>query len=158
MAISMMVANAIIRVLIRMKHSNKLLIVILMSIIFLGYYLLKITDPYTPYKKTITAIGETFTRISIYAETTHKIPYSFDVLPIRNGYSNRIIDAWGRTLLLKIENDNIMSLVSYGKDGVPGGDGDDADIIISYWLKRPDGSLWIGDRLWIVKAEIKHHN
>jgi len=51
-----------------------------------------------------------------------------------------------------------MTLTSYGKDGKPGGEGEDSDISESHWLRREDGSLWVGDEMWVVESEIKEEN
>jgi hypothetical protein len=107
----------------------------------------------TPQEHTHTAIGETFVRIYLYGNKYHKIPRSFDVLPVRDGYVNRTTDGWGREIIMKIDN-NKITLMSLGKDGVPGGNGENTDVSKSYWLNKPDGALWIDDKDWIVDAEI----
>jgi len=112
-------------------------------------------DRITPVEMTDTAIGETFYRIHIYAQENGKIPTSLDSLPKREGYINRTTDGWDRPLEYRVRPDGIITLTSYGRDGVPGGDGDDADISVSYRTKRADGSFWAASDLWIVEAEVK---
>jgi hypothetical protein len=111
-------------------------------------------DVIPPDAMTITAIGETFVRINLYAETNRSIPLSLDVLPKREGYANRTTDGWGRPLVYKVAADGVITLTSFGADGQPGGEGPDADLSQSYRCRRPEGSLWVGSPMWIVEAEI----
>ena len=108
----------------------------------------------SPTEMTHTAMTETFVRVQMYAKEHSKIPYSFDVLPIRNGYINKTTDGWGRVFILEIKDDKIMTITSYGKDGKPGGHEENSDISRSHWLRNPDGSLWVGKELWGVRSEI----
>lgn len=108
----------------------------------------------TPVEMTHTAIGETFYRVHLYGKQHHKIPRSFDVLPVREGYANQTTDGWDRKLILEIKEGKVITITSYGKDGKPGGKGEDADISESHWLKKKEGSLWVGDEMWIVESKI----
>jgi general secretion pathway protein G len=109
----------------------------------------------TAVDSTTSAMGETFVRIDLYAKAHGTIPASLDVLPNRDGYTNRTTDGWGRPLIYSIGNDGLLTLTSYGKDGKPGGEGADADIVKSYYSKRADGSLWVGSEMWLVEAEVR---
>jgi hypothetical protein len=108
--------------------------------------------PITPVEMTHSAITETFVRINIYARKYGAIPPSVDALPIREGYANSTTDGWGRRPEYRVAPDGTITLTSHGRDGRPGGTGDDADISVSYRTKRPDGSLWAGSDLWIVEG------
>lgn len=112
-------------------------------------------DRITPVEMTHTAMIETFVRISLYAETNKALPPSLEVLPKREGYANRTTDGWKRTLEYSVSGDGVITLRSLGKDGRPGGDGENADISQSYLSKRPDGSLWVGSPMWTAEAEVK---
>ena len=68
---------------------------------------------------------------------------------------NRTTDGWNRPLQYRVAQDGIITLTSLGADGKPGGDGEDADISVSYRSKRPNGSLWVGSPMWLVEAEVK---
>jgi len=111
-------------------------------------------DRRTSVEATQTAMGETFARITLYCETNKSIPRSLDILPRRVGYANKTTDGWNRPLQYDLSQDGIITLRSYGADGKPGGDGENADISLSYHSKRPDGSLWVGSPMWIVEGEI----
>jgi hypothetical protein len=113
------------------------------------------TDKITPVEMTRTAMTETLVRINIYAETNKAIPSSLDVLPKRDGYMNRTTDGWNRPLQYRVAQDGIITLTSLGADGKLGGNGEDADISVSYLSKRPDGSLWVGSAMWLVEAKVK---
>ena len=104
---------------------------------------------------TVSAMVETFVRISLYARQNNAIPPSLAVLPTRTGYANRTTDGWRRPLKYEITPDGIVSLKSLGKDGRPAGTGDDADISRAYHARRSDGTLWATSEMWIVEAEIR---
>lgn len=94
---------------------------------------------------TDTAITETRVRIDMYMTANGKHPKDLSVLPIRQGYVNRTTDGWGRNLIYDVDNEGIISLISLGRDGKPGGEGDDADIGRYYRTRNKDGSLSIDD-------------
>jgi hypothetical protein len=126
------------------------------SLVFLALaFLSGCTDRITPVEMTRTAMTETLARINIYAQTNKGIPPSLDVLAKRDGYVNRTTDGWNRPLQYRVTQDGIGTLMSLGADGKAGGNGDDADISVSYRSKRPDGSLWVGSPTWLFEAEVK---
>lgn len=108
----------------------------------------------TPVEMTNTAIGETFYRIHLYMRSLGNVPQSLEVLPIRENYANRTTDGWGRELLHTVSREGIITLQSLGRDGEPGGEGEDADISRSYRTIDETGKSIIGDDYWIVNAEI----
>lgn len=114
-----------------------------------------LVDVIPPEAETVSAMIETFVRISIYAEQSNSIPPSLAVLPKREGYASQTTDAWKRPLRYEITADGIMRLTSLGKDGQPGGEGDNTDITRAYYSRRPDGSLWATSDMWIVTAEVR---
>lgn len=126
------------------------------SLMFLALaFLSGCTDKITPVEMTRTAMTETLARINIYAETNKAVAPSLDVLAKRDGYLNRTTDGWNRPVQYRVAQDGIITLTSLGADGKPGGDGENADISVSYRSKRPDGSLWVGSPMWLVEAEVK---
>jgi Type II secretion system (T2SS), protein G len=78
---------------------------------------------------TPSAIGETRARIGIYYSANHALPPNLAVLPIREDHINRTTDAWNRPLIYTIDAADSFTLSSFGRDGVPGGVGEDADIV-----------------------------
>ena len=113
------------------------------------------TDRITPVDMTYTAIGETFYRIHMYAQSNSTIPQSLDALPRRPGYLNRTTDGWDRPLEFIVGTDGTITLRSYGRDGQPGGDGEDRDISRTYRTKRSDGSFWAAEELWVVEGQVR---
>ncbi|MES9834066.1 MAG: type II secretion system protein GspG [Candidatus Thiodiazotropha sp. DIVDIV] len=138
-----------------MKKS--LIIVLATLVFFFTLYVIGtkcLVHEITPQQLTRTAISETFYRIYLFGKQHHKVPRLLDELPVRKGYLNRTLDGWGRGLTMRFNSKNQMVLMSLGKDGVPGGKGEDSDIFQRYWLFKPDGSLWIDDENWIYDARI----
>jgi hypothetical protein len=93
---------------------------------------------------THTAIQESFFRIQMHIARHRRFPASLDELPKRKGHANRTTDGWHRPLIYRIEEDNFVTLLSLGKDGQPGGTGENADIQTTYRTKNADGSWCVG--------------
>ena len=77
-------------------------------------------------------------RIIKFAVAHGSLPNSVEELPRMEGYDNGIIDAWGRPLSMRVEGDTV-TLTSFGRDGVPGGTGDDTDMIGIFLAKTVTG-------------------
>ncbi len=90
----------------------------------------------------------TLFRIKDYTKQHRALPQSLDVIPKKEGRWDRITDGWGRRLLYKTNGDGTITLASLGADGRPGGEGEDADLVFTCRVYRPDGSLWIGAPDW----------
>ena len=104
---------------------------------------------------TRSAMTETFVRIGLYARQNNALPASLNLLPKRERHANRTTDGWNRPLRFEITLEGIVRLTSLGRDGLPGGTGDDADIRRAYQSKRSDGTLWAAAEMWMVEAEIR---
>jgi len=74
-------------------------------------------------------------RFTDYVRSHHEIPMTLSQLPGKRGYDNSVTDGWGRPILLE-RNGQVIRLISYGKDGIPGGVGDDSDIIQEFLLPK----------------------
>ena len=98
---------------------------------------------------------ETFVRIQLYAKEHGNTPPNLAVLPTRKDHANRITDGWGRELQYALDENGVITLTSLGADGKPGGDGLNKDRVRRYRTRKPDGSSWINDELWIVDAKIR---
>jgi len=109
----------------------------------------------TPEEMTHTAIMESFVRIDLYAKQRGQLPPTLAELPQRAGYANLRTDGWGRPLQYHLDRDGVITLISLGRDGKPGGTGADADISESYYSRRKDGTLWVGAELWIAEAMVR---
>ena len=131
-------------------------IIIGISILVTGVILsVALVEQVSPKNMTRSAIGETFARINLFARQNKSIPSSLAVLPKREGYVNRTTDAWNRPLQYDVTADGFITIKSLGRDGKPGEQGEYSDISVTYYSKKPDGSLWAGSDMWLVEAEIK---
>lgn len=107
-----------------------------------------------PDDMTVTAIGETMMRIHRHMKSQRGYPRDLSELPTRDGYMNQITDGWGRTLLYSVDEMGVITLISYGRDGTPGGDGLDQDIVRRHRTRDDDGRLNVDEDHWIVTSEI----
>ena len=71
-------------------------------------------------------------RIGLYYFRSKHLPPDLTALPVRESFENRTTDAWDRPLLYSVDSADSFKLSSLGRDGVPGGTGDDADIISKF--------------------------
>ena len=83
-------------------------------------------------------------RILRYAHQNNRLPDNLDILPEIPGYSNRIKDGWGNKLIYNINSDNTVTLISYGRDGIKRGDGDNKDMAGIFPIKKKNGE-WEDD-------------
>jgi len=108
----------------------------------------------SPSEMTYSAIGETIYRIHLYAKINGTLPSSLAVLPVRDNYANRTLDGWNRPIIYKVTPDGVLSLTSLGSDGLPGGTGEEKDIVVRYRGKDKNGRVIAGNDLWTVDGEI----
>jgi hypothetical protein len=90
-------------------------------------------------EKTWTTMFFIHRRILIYAAQHGHPPQTLEDLPTLPGYSNELVDAWNRKIKYEIVGGNIVELSSLGKDGLPGGTGEDHDIVRRFTLRDKDG-------------------
>ncbi len=142
--------------------SKQLKIIIFCSIGFLffgsvGFYVLHLwmkadlgVGMLPPENYTSTTMYPLKRRIHLYTEANNKLPSNLESLPLLKGFSDRIVDVWGNKIVLKIEGTEI-SLISYGKDQIPGGTGEDLDVI-GIFDARINENTWANkDSPWIKK-------
>ena len=137
------------------KKRMKTLLGALAFLILAGVVISSLITVVTPVEMTHTAIGESFVRMQMFLTEHHRFPSALGELPKREGYANRLTDGWRRPLIYQVEEDNFVTLLSLGRDGQPGGTGEDADIQTTYRTKNPDGSWCADDDMWIVTAVIR---
>src|SRR5262245_33590716 len=85
-------------------------------------------DTIPPRSVTCTNMHMMKRRILRYAAAHGSLPTSLEQLPRIEGYVNEVTDGWGRRILWRVDGDEV-TLTSYGRDGVPGGTGEDADMV-----------------------------
>ena len=109
----------------------------------------------SPSEMTHSAIGETIYRIHLYAKTNGTLPASLAMLPVREYYANRTLDGWNRPLLYKVTPDGVLSFTSLGSDDLPGGKGEEKDIVVRYRGKDNNGRVIAGNDMWTVDGKIQ---
>lgn len=89
-------------------------------------------------KRAITpsAMTQTSVRIEMYYRRNKQLPADLSALPVGENDANGTIDSWNRPLRYTIDSDDAFTLSSLGEDGVPGGTGDNADVIRKYRVER----------------------
>lgn len=77
-------------------------------------------------------------RILRYAATHDRLPSSTKDLPEIPGKVDSVKDAWGRDIEMTF-TDRQATLTSLGRDGKPGGTGENADVSFGFPLKDKNG-------------------
>ena len=78
----------------------------------------------------------------------NRLPTSLSQLPTLTDATNEIDDAWGHPIQYRTSPIGVVTLTSFGRDGVRGGIGEDADIVGSFPTK--DNDRWVGEEsVWI---------
>jgi hypothetical protein len=104
-----------------------LLAVIVRLVIDIGFAETIPPDALTRTRMTVTEI-----RVRDYYAAKGTVPTSLDVLPITNAVrDNSITDGWGRLIQCRVEGTKVI-LTSLGRDGRPGGSGEDSDIVATF--------------------------
>jgi hypothetical protein len=82
-------------------------------------------------------------RILEYARDHNQLPPDLSALPrlaLKPEADHYFEDGWHRRITYEVDPSGMVTLISLGKDGVPGGSGDNADILFSFVSRRSDGS------------------
>ena len=67
-------------------------------------------------------------RVMKHVRSGGRVPISLEQLPSQPGCMDSNVDGWGRKMELRFENRR-ATVISYGRDGKPGGTDDDEDIV-----------------------------
>jgi type II secretion system (T2SS) protein G len=95
-------------------------------------------DSLPPENHTSTAMYPLKKRILRFANTHDRPPHALSELPPLEGFTNRTTDVWGNEIKYIVDGTTI-TLLSYGKDQRPGGNGDARDVIGIFEAKNVDG-------------------
>lgn len=107
---------------------------------------------------TSNSMGHCMLCILEYAQKYDAPPESLDVLLDEPDSQCEIEDAWGRKIVYQVNPDETVTLTSYGKDGIKGGDGDNTDLIGIFPLKTKSGR-WEGNYCkWLKYPLETYHN
>ncbi len=94
-------------------------------LLILGEFLIPTIPPVDLTRTNMTVMA---VRAWIYLRKHGCLPQGSADLPTRENYDNSIDDGWGRNIIYMIGPDHTITLRSLGRDGRPGGSGEDADI------------------------------
>ena len=65
----------------------------------------------------------------------HRLPTGLSELPpVGADRDGSLDDVWGRAILYGMNAHATVVLTSLGKDGKPGGEGEDADVLQAFWV------------------------
>jgi hypothetical protein len=95
-----------------------------------------LVDVIPPRALTLTRMYVLKRRVLLYAQSHNELPQSLEVLPEMEGYDNSIRDAWNRNILFEVPASGAVTFRSLGRDGLNGGNGEDADIIKSFPVRN----------------------
>lgn len=84
-----------------------------------------------PSEVTASSMTEVRFRINMYLEKHGKLPARLGELPERSGFDNQTTDGWGHLLAYEVNGD-VVTLTSHGRDGKPGGSGENSDAVQHY--------------------------
>ena len=115
-------------------------------VVAMGFLLSQLIDFIPPKSLTVGRMWVTKRRIIQFVQHENRLPNDLSELLPMPGYDTQTRDAWGRPLVYKILPTGEVLLESYGRDGVAGGTGDDADLTGIFATKTPQGD-WIRDEL-----------
>jgi hypothetical protein len=87
---------------------------------------------------TETRLIITYNRIESYWNEHGRVPSRADELPQQNGRDCALADGWGRRFDWESAGKATVRVSSFGRDGKPGGSGDDADMTVVFVGKRND--------------------
>ena len=94
-------------------------------------------------------------RILHYARTHNELPKTAADLPLLTSRDNTVQDGWGRDIRFEIATNGIVTLTSLGRDGRPGGTGDDADITRAFPAHNPQGGWSEETVAWSAESLVK---
>lgn len=88
---------------------------------------------------TISTMTVLRNRLIAFSVEHGRLPLTLDELPPREGMFGTFDDAWHRRIIYRVLAGEIVDLTSYGRDGLPGGTGEDRDIVRSFQVRDGNG-------------------
>lgn len=125
------------------KCSTRIVLALVVFCMLIGILPISVAPPRAEILSTMRALRR---RIIRYMRAHDEKPLSLAALPRLDGYTDSMVDGWGRPIALTYEKD-ILILTSYGADGRKGGANENKDIIRSIWLERKEGR-WLFSELY----------
>lgn len=131
----------------------RVLLVVSMTVLLVASLLMEVclTEQVSSESGTRSRMWVVKRRILRYASYHNRLPPSLLATPTLPRYDNSIHDYWRRPLGYQGNNNGTVTLISLGKDGRPGGGGEDADIVLSFPSHDADGR-WSDELVdWLKK-------
>ncbi len=123
---------------------------ILVAAALVAALLMFFADVVPPSSRTACAMHMCKRRIQLYAAEHGALPPELSAAKEIPGFNNSPDDAWGRPVVYSFDANGVVTLKSLGKDGAPGGAGENADVLGVYPSRQPDGK-WSGELVeWSV--------
>lgn len=97
-----------------------------------------LVEPIPPRSVTIGNMQVMKRRLIIFAAFHNKLPATVDELPPLAGFVSDNVDGWGRKIIMIIDGD-LVKLISRGRDGLIGGNGEDQDVQGEFLIKKSNG-------------------
>lgn len=116
-----------------------IMFIALLMLVATGIFSYFLSDRVSDQTVTRTTMWVVKRRILVYAHQNNQLPKSLANIPTLPRFDNSIKDAWGRSLQYQINENKTITLKSLGQDGLPGGAGENADIILSFPTHGADG-------------------
>jgi hypothetical protein len=107
------------------------LVVLLIVVACVSVASLAFIDVIPPKAMTPLSMAETSARVALYFQRNQHLPPDLNVLPVRDGYINRITDGYNQPLRYVIDSANSFTLESSSRGRVPG--------IVSHYMVNAGG-------------------
>lgn len=125
-----------------MKLVIKIGLLAILSLVILSMVLAHINvDRITPTQASRLRMAFLRLRILEYARTQGQLPADLSALSLKPDEKRYLSDSWNRKIIYEVEASGTVTLKSFGKDGLSGGSGRNADIVVSFPSRRPNG-IW----------------
>jgi Type II secretion system (T2SS), protein G len=125
---------------------NRTLIILAVVTAVVAVLAFSLVDVIPPRSLTAARMQVLKRRVLHYAQAHGELPKSLAVLPAMEGYDNSTRDAWKRDIIFEVSTSGVVTFRSFGRDGVVGGAGDNADIIRSFPARDTHGR-WNDERV-----------
>src|SRR5262245_24870836 len=119
---------------------------VVVGILVIGILFVDTVPPNAHTHATMTVMKR---RILRFAHAQGALPKTVEGFPPMEGFGNEVVDGWGRPIAMIVAGDQV-TLRSFGRDGLPGGTGDDTDMIAVFAAKTPTGA-WSAELTdWLI--------
>jgi hypothetical protein len=111
---------------------KRVIIILAIVVAVFAIVAVSIVDVIPPRNLTATRMQVLKRRVLQYVQAHGELPSSLAALQKMEGYDNNIQDGWKKEITYEVSTSGIVTFRSFGRDGVAGGSGEDADIVGSF--------------------------